>query len=98
MSVSHDNTSDVQKVGSVGSMIISPLLHVYESTCETVGSFVFEHEHKLAVDSPSCESKGGCSGAELEFADMEHEHELAVDSPSCESKGGCNGAEVLGVC
>ena len=94
MSVSHDNTSDVQKVGSVGSMIISPLLHVYESTCETVGSFVFEHEHKLAVDSPSCESKGGCSGAELEFADMEHEHELAVDSPSCESKGGCNGAEL----
>ena len=92
MSVSHDNRSDVQKVGSVGSMIISPLLHVYESTCETVGSFVFEHE--LAVDSPSCGSKCGCNGAELEFAEIEHEHELAVDSPSCGSKFGCNGAEL----
>ena len=80
MSVRHDNRSDVQKVGSVGSMIISPLLH--ESTCETVGSFVFEHEHELAVDSPSCESKGGCNGAELEFADMEHE--LAVDCKDSE--------------
>ena len=39
MSVSHDNRSDVQKVGSLGSIIISPLLHVYESTCETVGEF-----------------------------------------------------------
>ena len=60
---------------------------VCESTCETVGSFVFEHE--LAVDSPSCRSKCGCNGAELEFAEIEHEHELAVDSPSCESTGGC---------
>ena len=80
MSVSHDNRSDVQKVGSVGSMIISTLFH--ESTCETVGSFMFEHEHELAVDSPSCESKGGCNGAELEFADMEHE--LAVDCKDSE--------------
>ena len=82
MSVSHDNRSDVQKVGSLGSIIISPLLHVYESTCETVGSFVFEHEHELAVDSPSCESTGGRNGAELEFADMEHE--LAVDCKDSE--------------
>jgi len=29
MSVSHDNRSDVQKVGSVGSMIISPLLRIH---------------------------------------------------------------------
>ena len=82
MSVSHDNRSDVQKVGSVGSMVISPLLHVYESTCETVGSFVFEHEHELAVDSRGCESTGGCNGAELEFADMEYE--LAVDCKDSE--------------
>ena len=65
---------------------------MYESTCETVGSFVFEHE--LTVDSPSCGSKCGCNVAELEFAEIEHAHELAVDSPSCESTAGCNGAEL----
>ena len=77
MSVSHDNRSDVQKAGSVGSMIINPLL--YDLTCETTGGLRFVHEHDLAVDSPSCGSKCGCNGAELEFADMETVTGLAVD-------------------
>ena len=77
MSASHDNRSDVQKAGSVGSMIINPLL--YDLTCETTGGLRFVHEHDLAVDSPSCESKSGCNGAELEFADMETGTRLVVD-------------------
>ena len=71
LSASHDNRSDVQKTGSVGSMIINPLL--YDLTCETTGGLRFVHEHDLAVDSPSCGSRCGCNGAELEFADMEAE-------------------------
>ena len=43
---------------------------------------MFEHEHELAGLPPSCESKGRCNGAELEFADMEHE--LAVDCKDSE--------------
>ena len=70
VSVSHDNRSDVQKTGSVGSTIINPLL--YDLTCETTGGLRFVHEHDLAVDSPSCGSRCGCNGAELEFADMEN--------------------------
>ena len=77
VSVSHDNRSDVQKTGSVGSMIINPLL--YDLTCETTGGLRFVHEHDLAVDSPSCGSRCGCNGAELEFADMETENRLVVD-------------------
>ena len=77
MNVSHDNRSDVQKTGSVGSMIINPLL--YDLTCETTGGLRFVHEHDLAVDSPSCGSKCGCNGAELEFADMETGMGLVVD-------------------
>ena len=69
MNVSHDNRSDVQKNGSVGSMIINPLL--YDLMCETTGALRFVHEHDLAVDRPSCGSRCGCNGAELEFADME---------------------------
>ena len=76
-SASHDNRSDVQKTGSVGSMIINPLL--YDLTCETTGGLRFVHEHDLAVDSPSCGSRCGCNGAELEFADMETENRLVVD-------------------
>ena len=76
MSVSHDSRSDVQKAGSVGSMIINPLL--YDLTCETTGGLRFVHEHDLAVDSPSCGSKCGCNGAELEF-DMETVKGLVVD-------------------
>ena len=76
MNVSHDNRSDVQKNGSVGSMIINPLL--YDLTCETTGALRFVHEHDLAVDSPSCGSRCGCNGAELEFADMETEDRLVV--------------------
>ena len=37
------------------------------------------HEHDLAVDSPSCGSKCGCNGAELEFADMKTGMGLVVD-------------------
>ena len=77
LSASHDNRSDVQKTGSVGSMIINPLL--YDLTCETTGGLRFVHEHDLAVDSPSCGSRCGCNGAELEFADMEAENRLVVD-------------------
>ena len=83
-SASHDNRSDVQKTGSVGSMIINPLL--YDLTCETTGGLRFVHEHDLAVDSPSCESRCGCNGAELEFADMEAEDRLVVVCKEFESK------------
>ena len=83
-SASHDNRSDVQKTGSVGSMIINPLL--YDLTCETTGGLRFVHEHDLAVDSPSCGSRCGCNGAELEFADMEAEDRLVVDCKEFESK------------
>ena len=83
-SASHDNRSDVQKTGSVGSMIINPLL--YDLTCETTGGLRFVHEHDLAVDSPSCGSRCGCNGAELEFADMETENRLVVDCKEFESK------------
>ena len=38
-SASHDNKSDVQKTGSVGSMIINPLL--FDMTCETTGGLRF---------------------------------------------------------
>ena len=84
VSVSHDNRSDVQKTGSVGSMIINPLL--YDLTCETTGGLRFVHEHEIAVDSPSCESRCGCNGAELEFADMETENRLVVDCKDFESE------------
>ena len=83
-SASHDNRSDVQKTGSVGSMIINPLL--YDLTCETTGGLRFVHEHDLAVDSPSCGSRCGCNGAELEFADMETEDRLVVDCKEFESE------------
>ena len=46
MNVSHDNRSDVQKTGSVGSMIINPLL--FDMTCETTGGLRFVHEHEFA--------------------------------------------------
>ena len=45
-SASHDNRSDVQKTGSVGSMIINPLL--FDMTCETTGGLRFVHEHEVA--------------------------------------------------
>ena len=83
-SASHDNRSDVQKTGSVGSMIINPLL--YDLTCETTGGLRFVHEHDLAVDSPSCGSRCGCNGAELEFADMETENRLVVDCRDFDSE------------
>ena len=84
VSVSHDNRSDVQKTGSVGSMIINPLL--YDLTCETTGGLRFVHEHDLAVDSPSCGSRCDSNGAELEFADMETEDRLVVDCKDFESE------------
>ena len=84
VSVSDDNRSDVQKTGSVGSMIINPLL--YDLTCETTGGLRFVHEHEIEVDSPSCESRCGCNGAELEFPDMETENRLVVDYKDFESE------------
>ena len=80
LSASHDNRSDVQKAGSVGSMIINPLL--YDLTCETTGGLRFVHEHDLAVGSPRC----GCNGAELEFADMEAENRLVVECREFEAE------------
>ena len=44
------------------------------------------HEHDLAVDSPSCGSRCGCNGAELEFADMETENRLVVDCKDFDSE------------
>ena len=44
------------------------------------------HEHDLAVDSPSCGSRCGCNGAELEFADMETENRLVVDCNEFDSE------------
>ena len=76
--------SDVQKTGSVGSMIINPLL--YDLTCETTGGLRFVHEHEIAVDSPSCGSRCNSNGAELEFADMETENRLVVDCKDFESE------------
>ena len=83
-SASHDNRSDVQKTGSVGSMIINPLL--FDMTCETTGGLRFVHEHEIAVDSPSCGSRCDSNGAELEFADMETENRLVVDCKEFESE------------
>ena len=84
LSASHDNRSDVQKAGSVGSMIINPLL--YDLTCETTGGLRLVHEHDLAVDSPSCGSRCGCNGAELELADMEAENRLVVECREFEAE------------
>ena len=41
------NRSDVQKTGSVGSMIINPLL--FDMTCETTGGLRFVHEHEFVL-------------------------------------------------
>jgi len=46
----------------------------------------FVHEHDLAVDSPSCGSRCGCNGAELEFADMEAENKLVVECREFEAE------------
>ena len=71
-SVSHDNKSDVQKTGSVGSMIINPLL--FDMTCETTGGLRFMHEHdgadmetenRLVVDCKEFESKLADTGCVL---------------------------------
>ena len=58
---------------------------MYDLTCETTGGLRFVHEHDLAVDSPSCGSRCGCNGAELEFADMETEDRLVGDCKDFES-------------
>ena len=66
-SASHDNKSDVQKTGSVGSMIINPLL--FDMTCETTGGLRFVHEHEVA----DMETENGlvvdCKDVESELAD-----------------------------
>ena len=82
---SHDKGSESQKVGSVGSMIISPLLH--ELPCETVGSFVFEHglavdckDFGLAGDDMSCGLAVGCDSCthEAYFCGLKLGHEVGV--------------------
>ena len=84
VSVSHDNRSDVQKTGSVGSTIINPLL--YDLTCETTGGLRFVHEHDLAVDSPSCGSRCGSMALNWSLLTWKTEDRLVGDCKDFESE------------
>ena len=66
-SASHDNRSDVQKTGSVGSMIINPLL--FDMTCETTGGLRFVHEHEFADMETENRLVVDCKDFESELAD-----------------------------
>ena len=66
-SASHDNRSDVQKTGSVGSMIINPLL--FDMTCETTGGLRFVHEHEVADMETENRLVVDCKDFESELAD-----------------------------
>ena len=66
-SASHDNKSDVQKTGSVGSMIINPLL--FDMTCETTGGLRFVHEHEVADMETENRLVVDCKDFESELAD-----------------------------
>ena len=66
-SASHDNRSDVQKTGSVGSMIINPLL--FDMTCETTGGLRFVHEHEFADMETENRLVVDCKEFESELAD-----------------------------
>ena len=83
-SASHDNRSDVQKTGSVGSMIINPLL--FDMTCETTGGLRFVHEHEVA----DMETENGlvvdCKDFEIELADTGCVLAEGCDSCTRESK------------
>ena len=66
-SASHDNRSDVQKTGSVGSMIINPWL--FDMTCETTGGLRFVHEHEVADMETENRLVVDCKDFESELAD-----------------------------
>ena len=102
MSVSHDNKSDVQKTGSVGSMIINPLL--FDMTCETTGGLRFVHEHegadmetenRLVVDWKDFESELADMGCVLaESCDSctheSEEEEAELADTGCVLAKGCD--------
>ena len=83
-SASHDNRSDVQKTGSVGSMIINPLL--FDMTCETTGGLRFVHEHEVADMETENRLVVDCKDFESELADTGCVLAESCDSCTRESK------------
>ena len=83
-SASHDNRSDVQKTGSVGSMIINPLL--FDMTCETTGGLRFVHEHEVADMETENRLVVDCKELESELADTGCVLAKSCDSCTRESK------------
>ena len=83
-SASHDNKSDVQKTGSVGSMIINPLL--FDMTCETTGGLRFVHEHEVADMETENRLVVDCKDFESELADTGCVLAGSCDSCTRESK------------
>ena len=83
-SASHDNRSDVQKTGSVGSMIINPLL--FDMTCETTGGLRFVHEHEVADMETENRLVVDCKDFEIELADTGCVLAESCDSCTRESK------------
>ena len=83
-SASHDNRSDVQKTGSVGSMIINPLL--FDMTCETTGGLRFVHEHEVADMETENRLVVDCKDFESELADTGCVLAKSCDSCTRESK------------
>ena len=83
-SASHDNRSDVQKTGSVGSMIINPLL--FDMTCETTGGLRFVHEHEVADMETENRLVVDCKDFESELADTGCVLAGSCDSCTRESK------------
>ena len=83
-SASHDNKSDVQKTGSVGSMIINPLL--FDMTCETTGGLRFVHEHEVADMETENRLVVDCKDFESDLADTGCVLAESCDSCTRESK------------
>ena len=83
-SASHDNRSDVQKTGSVGSMIINPLL--FDMTCETTEGLRFVHEHEVADMETENRLVVDCKDFESELADTGCVLAESCDSCTRESK------------
>ena len=83
-SASHDNRSDVQKTGSVGSMIINPLL--FDMTCETTGGLRFVHEHEVADMETENRLVVDCKDFESELTDTGCVLAESCDSCTRESK------------
>ena len=83
-SANHDNRSDVQKTGSVGSMIINPLL--FDMTCETTGGLRFVHEHEVADMEAENRLVVDCKDFESELADTGCVLAESCDSCTRESK------------